>query len=485
MKELSDKLSEAYSREELKVLCYELGLDPDELEEGTKSELIWQIITWCQRRGELANLIRICREQRSHILWPNPPRRKMTDNSQTRPSANKHTVRHKPLPPQTKKWILGLGVVIGLVLCGWVTITLANNFLADFNPTGQEPISVANMFTPHAEDSNLQGSEPSDTLSGPEDAVATIPISDLRIAGIGLEEIQALGHGGDVNSVAWSPDSKQLATASSDGRIRIWDVMTGQILHSLTSDKQGIGSKHINSVAWSPAGDLLLSGEFNAIRFWDAKTGEEVRVFEDKNDAVVVNWSPDGTRFAWGNVIPDASVHVWDIRTMQEQLSLSGHGHSVTDFAWSPDSTILASGGENNFVRTWNAATGAEIYILTYHTDPITGLAWSPDSTMLASVSRSTLRIIEANTGQQANVVEIEGGLGIVESVDWSSNGNLIAISNGREIWILDAQTGGKLYVLTGHTSIVIDVAWSPDSTMLASASSDDTVRIWRLIDSK
>jgi len=491
MNELSDKLSAAYSREELNVLCYELGLDPDELEDGTKSELIWQIITWCQRRGKLANLIHLCREQRPHIRWPDPSTSKMTDIPHTKPSANEYAARRKLLSRQSRKWVLGLGGVIILFLCAWATVTLASNFLADFNLPGQVPISLTDISPSNVEGNTMQGSEPSDTPSGPNDVIGTISISDLRTAGLGLEEIQVLGHGGIVNSVTWSPDSKQLATASRDSRIRIWDVMTGQVLQSLPKDRQSPGSNSINSVAWSPAGNLLLSSDGNALRFWDLETGEEVRALEDlKSEVWVVNWSPDSTRFAWGNALPEASVQVWDLTTMQEQFTLSGHGGMASDFAWSPDGTLIASGGENNMVHIWDAGTGAEIYILPYHTDWVRGLAWSPDSTKLASVSNdNTLRIIEASTGQQIYAIEIDND---IETVDWSSNSELIAIGgtlninssgNWEYIWVLDALTGEKLYGLTGHTGSVTDVAWSPDSTMLASASSDNTVRIWRLLD--
>jgi WD40 repeat protein len=490
MNELSDKLSETYSREELKVLCFELGLDPEELEQSTKSEFVWEIATWCQRRGRMAELIALCRAKRPHISWPDPPA--VTGASDTGAPAAKDPVRRQRWTDRSQRWALVAAGLITLFLCAAAAISLVNGFAPGATPAGRAETTVSGSSSRDVETGPVRGNEVVEQPATPAAGTDTNVTPDFWPAASGFEEMHILGHGDTVNSVTWSPDGRQLATGSNEGQIRIWDAVSGQLLRSLSSDRQRTGSRSwINSVAWSPAGDLLLSAD-DAIHLWDVATGAEVRVLDEVVGGIeAVRWSPDGTRFAWGNIATGkGSVSIWDLSTMRQQTTLSGHGDWVSDFAWSPDGTLLASGGENNMVHLWDDRTGAERYIFSRHTATVNDLAWSPDGAMVATVSQDgTLRIVEAGTGQQIRLFELSDVVAI-ESVDWSPDmgwlalgGSLgISASGNREyLWIFDGAKGATLSVLAGHTKGVTDVAWSPDGTMLASASLDSTVRIWRL----
>jgi WD40 repeat protein len=159
-----------------------------------------------------------------------------------------------------------------------------------------------------------------------------------------------------------------------------------------------------------------------------------------------VAFSPDGTRIA--SASGDKLVKVWDLVTGHEIHTLTGHRAGVRCVAFSPDGTRIASASDDRSVKVWDAAMGEEVRTLTGHADMVWGVAFSPDGMRIASAS-------------------LDGTV---------------------RVW--DAASGQETHTLTGHrwqafwrpeqSGRVFDVAFSPDSTRIASASMDDgTVRLW------
>ena len=74
----------------------------------------------------------------------------------------------------------------------------------------------------------------------------------------GQEVSQLQDHSSYVNSVFWSPDGSQLASASDDNTVRIWDARTGQEVSKLQGH-----SSYVNSVSWSPDGSQLASASYD------------------------------------------------------------------------------------------------------------------------------------------------------------------------------------------------------------------------------
>ena len=72
-------------------------------------------------------------------------------------------------------------------------------------------------------------------------------------------------------------------------------------------------------------------------------------------------------------------------------------------------------------------------------------------------------------------------GKGWIFEIAYSPDGTLISVASSIGIWIYDAQTGEELDLLTGHTSSVRSVSFSPDGQTLASGSDDDTIRLWEV----
>lgn len=203
-----------------------------------------------------------------------------------------------------------------------------------------------------------------------------------------------------------------------------------------------------------------------------------------------VAFSPDGKTIA--SCSGDCLLKLWNIADGNEIWYRYKHASTVRSVAFSPDGKLLATGSYDKTLKIWDAKTGKVLRTLTGHTSSVRLIAFSPDGKRLASASSdATVRVWDVATGRtvlklgdrkdkNGKVIERTGHESTVRGVAFSPDGKLLAsCSSDRTIklWLL---TSGKLLkTLTGHRSSVRSVAFTPDGQTLVSGSLDNTVRMW------
>ena len=162
------------------------------------------------------------------------------------------------------------------------------------------------------------------------------------------------GHSSSVNSVAFSPDSARLASASYDRTVKIRDVSSGECLQTLEGR-----SNWVSSVAFSPDSARLASTSDNkTVKIWDASSGKCLQVLEGHSDWVSsIAFSPDSTRLA--SASGDRTVKIWDASSGECLQTLEGHSDLVNSVVISHDSTRLASASYDRTVKIWDMSSGA------------------------------------------------------------------------------------------------------------------------------
>jgi WD40 repeat protein len=283
------------------------------------------------------------------------------------------------------------------------------------------------------------------------------------------------GHTDAVRGVAWSPDRRQVATASRDGTARIWDVATATVVRVLRGH-----SDMTEAVAWSTdASHLATAGRDGTIRVWSAATGQQITVLQCPDFARGVAWSPDGTWLA--GTSRDRTVRIWNTHTWRPQMSLTGHGGDVWGVAWSPDGTRLATASHDRTVIVWDVIAALPALTLRGHVEFVEAVAWSPDGQWIATGSGDhTARVWNAATGRQHQTVS--GLPDPVWSVAWTPDSRQLVLACGdgtARIW--DLARCQQVADLRGHDHTAWTVAVSPDGQQVLTGSADGTARVWSM----
>jgi WD40 repeat protein len=325
----------------------------------------------------------------------------------------------------------------------------------------------------------------------PEKPALTLP--GRAVVKIDGKEVGELS--GPTSGVAYSPDGKLLASASSS---------MGGLL------KQ----------PYLPATTNVLPSASSAIKLWDARTGKELDVRLHGFEVETLAFSPDGKRLVSacleevrpGHPIPRASIiKVWEAASGKELLNLKSHEQRIQCLAISPDGKKLASGSfkassdvDRPNVKVWDAETGKEIHAFGGMSGEAFCLAFSPDGKRLAVGTRNFADQVKAGgirgevgfwdltTGKQVATWKPHGQY--VKALTYSPDGKRLALGANADgggvnkdapVKVCDTETGRELLGLPDEGEVLRqaqDLAFSPNGRLLAvrlSEQNKTAVKVW------
>ena len=283
---------------------------------------------------------------------------------------------------------------------------------------------------------------------------------------------------GYINDIAYAPDGRRLAVATSIG-VWIYDTSTDTEFDLLSE-----GQDYVQAIAFSPDGSILAGGGYlpnPVIRLWDADTGKLRGTLEGDESALTLAFSPDGTILASSGGWPDYRIRLWDVATHQPRDTRFDNTGSPYALSFSPDGKTLVSGGRDNIVRLWDVQTGELKSRLKGHRDDVNAVIFSENGEVCASGSDDgTIRLWTVHTGVMLAI--LKGDTKFPEGINalaFSPNGSTLASATTDQIWLWDIDTKQVVRILEGHTWYVSALAFSPDGETITSAGWDWTLRLW------
>jgi WD40 repeat protein/serine/threonine protein kinase len=240
------------------------------------------------------------------------------------------------------------------------------------------------------------------------------------------------GHTDGIWGIAVSPNGQWIATASHDHTVKIWDAATLQLLRTL----EGHGSL-VWSVAFSPDSRTLASGSGD-VRLWDVETGRLLHTFEGHERLVVgLDFHP---RHPWlVSSAYDGSVRLWDVAKLQSLGKLhqfdrkANYDSRVHNVKFRPDGRWLASTADAR-VALWELGDVPPTprppdRFLEGHTSAVWALAFSSDGRTLASGAEQGV-VILWNGETFERVVTLRAGQGQTRCVSFSRSGDRLAVAS-------------------------------------------------------
>jgi WD40 repeat protein/serine/threonine protein kinase len=277
-------------------------------------------------------------------------------------------------------------------------------------------------------------------------------------------------------SIAVSPDD-QFFLGAVDYAFSLWDLQSGKQIRKFEGH-----TAHVNSVAFSPNGRQVLSASSDcSLRLWDVATGREVQRFSNHRASInAACFSTDGQFALSGS--SDKTMRLWDLVSKKEIHCFEGHTGAVEAVCFSPNGLFALSGTmdsrDSRSLRLWDLTNGREVTRFNEKMGLVSSVSVSPRNDLVVSTTINGVRVWDLASGNE--VRRLQCGIGLVGSAGFTPDGSFLLSGDEEGVLRLwDVTQGVELLKLKAHKEQISSVCFSASGRYALSGSEDDTIRLW------
>jgi WD40 repeat protein len=240
-----------------------------------------------------------------------------------------------------------------------------------------------------------------------------------------------------VYDVALTVDGQLAISASYDKTVKVWEVASGRLVHTLTGH-----SAPVYSVALSKDGRIVVSASYDhTLKVWEVSGRCLHTLRRHGSPAGGVALSLDGRVAVSGS--HDGTLRVWDVTEGSELRTIVAHASAVTGVALSADGRVAVSASTDKKLKVWEVESGRLLHALTGHSGSVDDVALSRVSWQAVSASADgTLKVWEVDSGRQLRTLTRHTGPVHNVNVALSADGRLAASSAGRMLNVWEVESG-------------------------------------------
>jgi len=283
---------------------------------------------------------------------------------------------------------------------------------------------------------------------------------------------------GTARALTFTPDGRQLACAGGDGLLRCWDTITGTLLWDTHHVPAGV-----ECMAVTPDSKAIVSGGTDGrIRIMDAKDGHIIASAAVQGSAISrLAISPDGRRVASADSRGTICIHAYRDTVLRQECTVTQQGLRFLAFTCGSDRFITVGNSPAPIIR--DVISGKTVQTLAGDDGSMPCMVSFYDTGIALGSDDQTLSVWQLPSGARISVPVYHQG--IASCTTNSAGSLLVAGCNNGTIRFFGLPEGTPGREFLAHTGPVIACACSPDGAYLASCSWDGTVKLWALPDGK
>jgi len=275
---------------------------------------------------------------------------------------------------------------------------------------------------------------------------------------------------------AISPDGRSVAAQDFEqgkNKVRIWDRFTRREIHSIPTSQSAVGD-----LAFAPNGSALAWVTAKTLEIFDLHSGrhEPMPLGDDYSSFKPIAFSPDSQEIAFSS---HTNLMLCELKSRQLR-PFTSCGQEIDALAYSRDGTLLAVGLDNGAISLWDRRSGRKLSEAQAHMSITACVTFSKDGKWLASCGTLTIKLWRVTRNGLEDYRTLEGHAGFIPAVAFSPDGKrLVSASSDKTLKLWDTADGIEVGTLDGHSAWIGDVEFSRDGNTIFSIGVDGTLRTW------